>query len=387
MEFLGDSVLNLCVAHALYEKYSGWPEGRLTDIKSQVVSTQGLARAVETLRLREYARFGKGLRRENLPPSVYANLFEAITGAVFLDGGIKAAKDFVLHILGPEMVAAAESSVEQNPKSMLQHITQRNSGATPSYTLISETGPDHAKIFVISAVIRGRTFPPGQGHSKKEAEQAAARCALEVLQAESVLSESPPEGLTQAIQMPLSPGSQGEIAVTVISLAAGAADLAREHRAGDLIVRWFAVLSGPTIDKLMPINVMQKLIARLALAILALATALVSGAPAAEPQHEKPVPPQKMVEWEMLPPIPDALGVGGAYAGIVRTKSDTFLIVAGGANFPDKMPWDGGIKKYHDTVYALKLTANRMSAAGCPQANFRARSVTARPYLSANHLC
>ena len=88
MEFLGDSVVNLCVAQALYERHPYWNEGDLTQVKSAVVSTLGLARAAESLRLRDVASFGKGLpRHEPLPPSVYANLFEAVTAAVYLDGG------------------------------------------------------------------------------------------------------------------------------------------------------------------------------------------------------------------------------------------------------------------------------------------------------------
>ncbi len=196
MEFLGDSVVNLCVAQALYERHQHWSEGDLTQVKSAVVSTTGLARAAESLGLRDVARFGKGLpQNEPLPPSVYANLFEAVAAAVYLDGGLESARSFVLRILGPEMQAVAENGGEPNPKSMLQHLSQKNCGITPHYRLMGATGPDHDKVFEVSAQIGRRLFPTGSGRSKKEAEQAAARRALETLEAESMLSATAPKAI------------------------------------------------------------------------------------------------------------------------------------------------------------------------------------------------
>jgi len=197
MEFLGDSVVNLCVAEGLYERHPEWTEGDLTQVKSAVVSTMGLARAGESLGLRDVARFGKGLpTHEPLPASVYANLFEAVAAAVYLDGGLEAARSFVLRILGPEMRAVAENGGEPNPKSMLQHVAQKNCGITPCYRLIATTGPDHDKVFEIAAHVGHRAFPTGTGRSKKEAEQAAARRALEVLEAETLLSAALPAAVS-----------------------------------------------------------------------------------------------------------------------------------------------------------------------------------------------
>jgi len=196
MEFLGDSVVNLCVAQALYERHPEWTEGDLTQVKSAVVSTTGLARAAETLALRDVGRFGKGLpQHQPLPPSVYANLFEAVAAAVYLDGGLDAARSFVLRSLGPEMRAMAENGGEPNPKSMLQHIAQKNCGITPHYRVLKTSGPDHGKTFEICAHVGRRSFPAGTGRSKKEAEQAAARLALEVLEAESMLSATAPANI------------------------------------------------------------------------------------------------------------------------------------------------------------------------------------------------
>ena len=148
MEFLGDSVVNLCVAQALYECHPEWDEGDLTKVKSCVVSTTGLARAGEMIGLRGVGRFGKGLPpNQPLPPSVYANLFEAVTAAVYLDGGLEAARQFVLRILGPEMKTCAAAGGDPNPKSALQHLAQKLFGITPQYVVVGATGPDHGKTF------------------------------------------------------------------------------------------------------------------------------------------------------------------------------------------------------------------------------------------------
>jgi ribonuclease-3 len=209
MEFLGDSVVNLCVSRELYERHPDWTEGDLTQVKSAVVSTHSLAKAAELLGLRDVGKLGKGLPRdEPLPPSVCANLFEAVTAAVYLDGGLDAACSFVLRVLGPEMRALAENGGGPNPKSTLQQIAQRNWSATPCYCVVSAIGPDHDKTFEVAAYlgsprcgacarlpspetcgpVGARVFPSGTGRTKKEAEQAAATRALQVLEAESMLS-------------------------------------------------------------------------------------------------------------------------------------------------------------------------------------------------------
>src|SRR4051812_30390377 len=188
MEFLGDSVVNLCIAQALYEAHPCWSEGDLTQVKSAVVSTTGLAKAAESLGLRDVGRFGKGLPlNEPLPPSVYANLFEAVTAAVYLDSGLEAARAFVLRILSPEMRVCADAGGDPNPKSSLQHMAQKLCGMTPYYAVVGATGPDHGKVFEVCCHIGKRVFPVGKGKSKKEAEQDAARRALEILESEAAL--------------------------------------------------------------------------------------------------------------------------------------------------------------------------------------------------------
>ena len=203
LEFLGDAVLSLCVAQALYERNPKWSEGRLTQIKSVVVSTQTLARMADALALRKLGRLGKGLPAdEPLPASVGANLFEAVCGAVYLDGGMAAARSFVLRILDEEIRAITQNGHEPNFKSSLQQTAQRTLGLTPHYRVVSATGPDHGKVFQIVAVIGLRAFPPGVGRSKKEAEQAAAKRALEVLSLE--------ESAAQAASRPSASQANGE---------------------------------------------------------------------------------------------------------------------------------------------------------------------------------
>jgi ribonuclease-3 len=192
LEFLGDAVLSLCIAQALYERHPKWSEGRLTQIKSVVVSTQTLARMADALGFRKLVRLGKGLPAdEPLPPSVNANLFEAVCGAVYLDGGMAAARAFVLRTLDEEIRAVTQNGHEPNFKSSLQQLAQRTLGLTPHYRVVSATGPDHGKVFQIVAVIGLRAFPPGVGRSKKEAEQAAAKRALEVLSLEESAAQAP----------------------------------------------------------------------------------------------------------------------------------------------------------------------------------------------------
>jgi ribonuclease-3 len=185
MEFLGDSVLNLCVGQSLYERFPKWSEGRLTQVKSVLVSTVTLARVAETLCLRRLSRLGKGLPSdEALPPSVNANLFEAICGAVYLDGGMESARNFILRVMDEEIRSISRNGHEPNYKSALQQLAQRDLGQTPHYRVVSTTGPDHGKTFEVVAMIGARSFPSATGRSKKEAEQSAAKSALEVLAGE-----------------------------------------------------------------------------------------------------------------------------------------------------------------------------------------------------------
>jgi len=184
MEFLGDAVLGLIVCHELFQRYENLMEGALTQIKSAVVSRQTCAQIADEIGLTELVRLGKGMPDSasgDLPTSVPAAVLEAVIGAVYLDGGLEAVRPFVLRCVEPHVAAALVNEHQENYKSLLQHHAQRRWSQTPEYELLDEKGPDHSKCFEIAVSIRGRQFPSAWGQSKKEAEQNAARRALQHL--------------------------------------------------------------------------------------------------------------------------------------------------------------------------------------------------------------
>ncbi len=179
MEFLGDAILSLVVCHDLYRHHDELLEGEMTKIKSVVVSRQTCARIARKLGISELVWLGKGMVGGAGPPmSVSAAVFEAIIGAIYLDGGLGAAREFVLAHVGSHLEDALVDEHHENYKSMLQQYSQRKWNTTPKYPLLDEKGPDHSKCFEIAVTIEGAHFPSAWGMSKKEAEQAAARQAL-----------------------------------------------------------------------------------------------------------------------------------------------------------------------------------------------------------------
>jgi ribonuclease-3 len=183
LEFLGDAVLGLVTCHRLYAlDDEGMLEGEMTKIKSSVVSRKTCAEICMDMGLCEFVSLGKGLgSADDVPMSVAAALFEAIIGAIYVDGGFEPAESFVARHLEPAIEEAIENQHHLNYKSRLQQAAQRQWGATPQYLLLDEKGPDHAKCFEISVSIDGRHFPSAWGKSKKDAEQKAALSALQEL--------------------------------------------------------------------------------------------------------------------------------------------------------------------------------------------------------------
>jgi ribonuclease-3 len=125
-----------------------------------------------------------------VPPSMLADAYESLVAAVYLDGGLEAARNFVLRYMGPEIEQVAESAHGGNFKSLLQQVSQREFGATPQYQLLDEKGPDHSKCFKIAAVIDRLGYPAAWGRNKKEAEQKAAMNALAAINGEPVPYEA-----------------------------------------------------------------------------------------------------------------------------------------------------------------------------------------------------
>lgn len=125
--------------------------------------------------LEEFVLVGKGLDHDgHIPSSILAGTFEGLIAGIYLDGGLEAARTFLMPLLDPEIESSAATLHMQNFKSLLQHIAQKKLGSTPNYRVLDERGPDHSKVFHISAVVAGRVFPAAWGSNKKEAEQTAA---------------------------------------------------------------------------------------------------------------------------------------------------------------------------------------------------------------------
>ncbi len=194
LEFLGDAVLGLIVCRWLYELFPNSEEGDLTRIKSSVVSRRCCVRAARRLNLEKYLIVGKGLHRlqGGVPRSLLSDVFEAVLAAVYLDGGLEPVTRIVRESMLEELNTASDTDHSGNFKSVLQQYSQRNCGCSPTYRLLSETGPDHSKSFCVAARIQHREFTPAWGQNKKEAEQRAAANAMAELNALPVpYSEQP----------------------------------------------------------------------------------------------------------------------------------------------------------------------------------------------------
>ena len=182
LEFLGDAVLGLVVTDHIFRAYPELPEGELAKVRATVVSAAALAEVALELSLGDALLLGKGEDasggREK--PSILADAIEAVIGAVYLDGGWDAADRFVMDLLGDRIAAASAGPGGQDYKTRLQELAARELEALPEYAVADE-GPDHAKRFYATVTVQGTSYGTGEGRSKKQAEQAAARVAWEAL--------------------------------------------------------------------------------------------------------------------------------------------------------------------------------------------------------------
>jgi ribonuclease III len=183
LEFLGDSVLGSVVASRLYADFPELPEGLLSRMKSALTSGRTLADVARSLGLGEALLFGRGAVKEATRDSVLENAFEAVVGAVFLEGGSDAASDFVLRVLGDRLDAAVLLGESLDAKTRMQELTQSKGLGLPSYEIVAQSGPAHDPCFTAVVCISGKVCGTGTGTSKQEAQQAAAASALEVLEA------------------------------------------------------------------------------------------------------------------------------------------------------------------------------------------------------------
>jgi len=189
LEFLGDAVLGLIICEHLFQLFPDQREGQLTQMKSWLVSRQTCARVARALNLEPLIFVGRGLQQ--IPESILSAVVESLIAGVYFDGGLEQARTFIVSAFGEELRLCRPLDAE-NYKSQLQEYTQRELSCTPEYSVQEESGPDHAREFLVAARVGSRLFPSGRGRSKKEAEQQAARNAL--LGLLSPESDSFPEG-------------------------------------------------------------------------------------------------------------------------------------------------------------------------------------------------
>ena len=179
LEFLGDSVLGMTVATMLFEGRPDMPEGQMTRIRAELVCEKSLASIAVQLGLGEYLMLGHGEVKSGgrNRPSILADAVEAVLAAIYLDGGFKPVERFLAEYLGPR----ANMSVIQNTdfKTALQEVIQEKAGQKLAYCITGESGPDHLKSYAAEVLLNGKVIGNGSGKSKKEAEQAAARDALD----------------------------------------------------------------------------------------------------------------------------------------------------------------------------------------------------------------
>lgn len=182
LEFLGDAVLELVITDFLFARFPERPEGELTAFRAALVNTQSISAAATELGMNEFLLLSKGEAKDTGRARQYilANTFEAFIGALYIDQGYEAARTFIESSLFNKIDEIVEKRLWQDAKSFFQEKAQEEYSVTPSYELVREAGPDHDKKFIVAAIVKGEPIAQGEGRSKQEAEQAAARKALEV---------------------------------------------------------------------------------------------------------------------------------------------------------------------------------------------------------------
>jgi ribonuclease-3 len=188
LEFLGDSVLGIIISHTLYNDYPAEDEGVLTRYKSQLVSGDTLAKIAKHIQIGEYILLGRGEEASGGRRHV-SNLMcavEALIGAIYLDGNIKPAYNFIRRVFHSEIQLVKEGKGAKDYKSIFQQVVLKRFKTTPSYRILSEIGPDHKKHFIVEAIVSGKRYGIGSGSNKKSAEQASAKEALSAIGSENI---------------------------------------------------------------------------------------------------------------------------------------------------------------------------------------------------------
>ena len=182
LEFLGDSVLSIIVTEYLYNNYKNLPEGELTKLRASLVCEKTLSAFSRQIKIGEYLYLGKGEshNRGNERDSILADAFEAVLSAIYIDGGMEAAKKHVYRFILPELTNRDVDHLKDY-KTLLQEVIQRNPEEKLSYVLTDESGPDHDKRFTVQVHLNSNVIGEGSGKSKKQAEQEAAMHALKLM--------------------------------------------------------------------------------------------------------------------------------------------------------------------------------------------------------------
>jgi len=180
LELLGDAVIGLATVEYLFKNYPSFAEGNLSKIKAASVCTEALSKIAHNLKLYKYLRVGKGEIKENiaLNPSVLEDTFEALIGAIYLDGGWRKSKRVALKFLRKRIIEVVEEDISADYKTVLQEITQKKFSTLPCYKLEREEGEKHKKTFYIGVYINEKLYGRGKAKTKKEAEKKAAEEAL-----------------------------------------------------------------------------------------------------------------------------------------------------------------------------------------------------------------
>ena len=179
LEFLGDAVLDLAIGHILMELFKNANEGELSKCRASAVSEKGLFDLARELRLGDYLLLGRGeeLSGGRQKPSILANTLEALVGAIYLDAGFPRTREIIQKLFIPTIERMETETLRRDYKSLLQEYTQQEFKSRPEYLQVSETGPAHERTFRVALYLNGEVKAEGEGRSKKEAEQEAAKKA------------------------------------------------------------------------------------------------------------------------------------------------------------------------------------------------------------------
>ena len=182
LEFLGDAGLELVITEYIYEKFPAKPEGELTALRASLVNSNMLGAVAAGLDFNNFLLLSRGEARDvgRARQYILANAFEAVAGAIYLDQGYGAVRDFIIKILAPKISEILEKKLYRDAKSLFQEEAQERAGVTPAYQVSKEWGPDHDKHFIVGVYLGSDLVAEGEGASKQEAQQQAAEAALKI---------------------------------------------------------------------------------------------------------------------------------------------------------------------------------------------------------------